>query len=247
MSLQAIVLAAGSGTRMKAVGTNKCLSLLSGKPLIRYPLEALGILGIQKPIVVVGFAHESIERELKDEVTYALQEEPNGTAKALEVGVLQLDPDVEEVIVLYGDHSAFYDAPVLQSLIDTHHATGADMTLVTVVMDDPRGYGRIVRTKQGNVSEIVEEKNASDQEKKIKEINSGNGIYSVSFLRKFLPQITANNVTNEYYLTDIVKMGIDAGYIIETMVSHDPGLSMGVNTPEQLQAAQEYMKEKKLK
>lgn len=244
MSLQAIILAAGRGSRMKAVDTNKCLSLLNGKPMIRYPLEALQKLGIEKPIVVVGFARESIQRELGDSVVYAVQEETNGTAKALEAGLAKLDPEASEIIVLYGDHSAFYDSTVLASLIDTHTSSNADMTLVTVVMDNPVGYGRILRDSTGKVSEIVEEKNATEEQRAIQEINSGNGMYSVNMLRNVLPSITANELTNEYYLTDVVKIGIQSGYTVETMTSHDEGLSMGVNTPEQLHAAEEYMQAK---
>src|SRR5258708_3303628 len=162
MKIQGIILAAGRGTRMKSTDTNKCLFPLNGKPMIRYPLEALGKLGIQKPIVVVGFARESVEKELGDSVSYAVQEIANGTAKALEAGVAKLHPSVDEVIVLYGDHSAFYDAKVLQTLIDTHRTSKADMTLVTVVMDNPTGYGRILRDARGKMKEIVGEKNATD-------------------------------------------------------------------------------------
>src|SRR5260221_13571787 len=140
MKIQGIILAAGRGTRMKSTDINKCLFPLNGKPMIRYPLEALGQLGIQKPIVVIGFARESVQKELGNSVTYAVQEVANGTAKALEAGVDMLDPSVQEVIVLYGDHSAFYDAQVLHTLIDTHHPSRADMTLVTVVMENPTCY-----------------------------------------------------------------------------------------------------------
>lgn len=244
MSLQAIILAAGKGSRMKATDTNKCLFPLNGKPMIRYPLEALKELGVDKPIVVVGFAKESIQKELGESVVYAVQEEANGTAKALEAGLSKLDPGADEIIVLYGDHSAFYDAPVLKQLIDTHHASDADMTLVTVVMDDPTGYGRIVRDQAGKLVEIIEEKNATDSERAIREINSGNGMYNAAFIKTVLPKVKANELTQEYYLTDVVKLGIEAGYTVETMVSHDQGLSMGVNTPEQLAQAEAHMKAK---
>ncbi len=239
---QAIILAAGKGTRINAKDTNKCLFPIGGKPMIRYPLEALRVLGIKKPIVVVGFARESIQKALGDSVVYAVQEEANGTAKALEAGVAKLAPDVSQVIVLYGDHSAFYNADVLKNLIDTHTASRADMTLVTVVMSNPTGYGRIVRDAQGNLVKIVEEKNATDAQRAIKEINSGNGMYACGFLRDLLPKIEANELTKEYYLTDILKLGLEGGYKVETLVSRDESLSMGVNTPEQLAAAEAHMR-----
>lgn len=244
MSLDAIILAAGKGTRMKAVDKNKCLFPLNGKPMIRYPLEALKELGVNKPIVVVGFAKESIKRELGDEVRYAEQKETTGTATALMAGFEQLDPGVTEVIVLYGDHSAFYDAGILMRLIDTHRSAKADMTIVTVVVDDPTGYGRIIRDAQQNLLEIVEEKNAALEQREIKEINSGNAIYETSFLKKLLPKIRKNEITGEYYLTDLVKLGMDSEYRIETLISYDKALSMGVNTPQQLAAAEAYMQSK---
>ncbi len=242
--LDAIILAAGRGSRMKATDTNKCLFPLNGKPMIRYPLEALKQLGIKKPIIVVSFAKESVIKELGSEVTYADQKDPTGTATAMMAGLTQLDPSVEEVIVLYGDHSAFYGADILMKLIDIHRRAEADMTLVTVVVIDPTGYGRVIRDDQQNLLEIVEEKNASASQREIKEINSGNAIYKVSFLKKLLPQIRKNELTGEYYLTDIVKLGLDQEYRIESMISYDEGLSLGVNTPQQLAAAEAYMKQK---
>lgn len=242
--LDAILLAAGKGSRMKATDLNKCLYPIHGKPMIRYPLEALKQLGINKPIVVVGFAKESVIKELDGEVIFAEQKEPTGTATALQAGLTKLDPRVEEVIVLYGDHSAFYDAGVLMKLIDTHRGSGADMTLVTVVVKDPTGYGRIIRDESQNLLEIVEEKNATEKQREIKEINSGNAIYKTAVLKKLLPQIKQNELTGEYYLTDIVKLGMEQEYQIETMISYDEGLSMGVNTPEQLAAAESLMRQK---
>lgn len=237
-------MAAGKGTRMKSTDTNKCLSLVGGKPLISYPIEALEGLGIAKPIVVVGFARESIQQALGDKVRYAVQAEANGTAKALEAGLSLVSPDAEEVIVLYGDHSTFYSKEVLQTLLEYHTTLHADMTLVTVVMSDPFNYGRIVRDANGRLKEIVEEKNATEEQRQIKEINSGNGVYKLEFLKKLMPQIQKNELTQEYYLTDIVKLGIEQGYKVETLVSHDEGLSMGVNTPDQLAAAENYIRQR---
>jgi bifunctional UDP-N-acetylglucosamine pyrophosphorylase/glucosamine-1-phosphate N-acetyltransferase len=244
MSLDAIILAAGKGTRMNSTDVNKCMMPLVGKPMLAYELEALNKLGVEKPIVVVGFAADSIKSYFGDKVRYATQQEANGTATAVSAGVEQLGADVEEVIVLYGDHSAFYDETVLRSLIEHHRSTNADMTLVTVLMDNPAGYGRIMRDASGKMSEIVEEKNATDEQKAIREINSGNGIYKASFLRELLSKIESNPLTHEFYLTDIVKLGIQAGHIVETMVSDNEALSAGVNTPDQLAFADELMRRK---
>lgn len=244
MILDAVILAAGKGSRMKSTDTNKCLLPLAGKPMIRYPLEALQALGIEKPIVVVGFARESIQHELGDSVRYAIQEEANGTAKALEAALPLIRPDADAVIVLYGDHSAFYDKKVLDELLAQHTKNASDMTLVTVMMSNPFNYGRIVRTPTGALQEIVEEKNATEEQRAIKEINSGNGIYQQAFLHEMMPLIEQNELTKEYYLTDIVKLGLQHGKKVETLVCDREELSAGVNTPEQYAFAEELMQKK---
>lgn len=242
--IQPVILAAGKGSRMKSTDTNKCLLPLAGKPMLRYELEALQAISTIKPIVVVGFARESIMRELGNAVTYAIQEEANGTAKALEAALPHIDPTCDQVIVLYGDHSAFYDKNVLAGLVAAHSEKQADMTLMTVRLQDPTGYGRILRDASGKFIEIVEEKNATEAQRAIQEINSGNGMYNAAFLQKVLPTIQMNDLTKEYYLTDLVKLGMAQGYSIEALVSDDEALSAGVNTPEQYAYAELLMKNK---
>jgi bifunctional UDP-N-acetylglucosamine pyrophosphorylase/glucosamine-1-phosphate N-acetyltransferase len=129
-------------------------------------------------------------------------------------------------------------------MLAKHRETGAAMTLVTVVMDTPTGYGRIIRDDLGNLIEIVEEKNATEEQKAIREINSGNGVYDIAFLREVLPTVEKNELTGEYYLTDVVKLGLANGYTIDTLTSDDHRLSVGVNTPEQYAEAEKLMHEK---
>lgn len=245
MKLQAIILAAGKGTRMNSLEVNKCLLPINGKPMIRYPLGALKALGVEKSIVVVGFAKESVQSELRDEVIYAVQKDVNGTAKAVEAGMSLIASDTDKVIVLYGDHSAFYTHDVIKSLLDKNRADEADMTLVTIRTNPPFGYGRIIRDTTGDMVRIVEEKNATDEEKLIDEINTGNAVYSQKLLRETLPKIAPNSLTGEYYLPDVVWLGRELGYKIRAEKFDQPGLNMGVNTPDQLAAAEKLMKELK--
>jgi bifunctional UDP-N-acetylglucosamine pyrophosphorylase/glucosamine-1-phosphate N-acetyltransferase len=199
MKVQAIVLAAGRGTRMKA-----------GE---------------------------------KSKVMFAIQEKAEGTADAVQAALPYITNEIEHVIVLYGDHSTFYTKEVLQELLDKQAKTKAAMTLITT-HTDPKGYGRILRDKRGEMVGIVEEKNASEEQRKITEINTGNAVYSTAFLKKYLPLIQRNSISGEYYFTDIVSLGFDHHEKIETLVVEDAAIGMGINTPEQLQAAEAEMKKR---
>lgn len=239
-SVQAVILAGGKGTRMHAEEKNKVMFEIGGKPMISYPVESLKTLGITKPIVVVSFARESIMEYLKDAVEYAVQKDPKGTADAVRSAAPSLKEGTKHVIVLYGDHATFYTPDILQGLLDAHERKRAAMTLITT-HTDPTGYGRILRDSSGKMVGIVEEKNATEEQKKITEINTGNGVYEKSFLLTYLPRITPNPVSKEYYFTDIVELGVKNRENIETYVVDDAAVSLGVNTPEQLNAAEEEL------
>ncbi len=239
-TIQAIVLAAGKGTRMNATVKNKVMYEIGGKPMIAYPIAALKGMGVEKPILVVGFAKESVMEYLKDDVQYAEQLKAEGTADAVRTGFPLLPPETEHVVVLYGDHSTFYTTALLQQLIRQHIKSNAAMTLITT-HTDPTGYGRILRDSKGKMIGIVEEKNATDEQKKITEINTGNAVYSMKFLSTYLPQIQRNPISGEFYFTDIVELGVQHQEQIETFTVEDKAIGMGVNTPQQLQDAEAEM------
>jgi bifunctional UDP-N-acetylglucosamine pyrophosphorylase/glucosamine-1-phosphate N-acetyltransferase len=241
--LEGIILAAGKGTRMKATEKNKVMYEVGGKPMISYPVAALKKLGVEQPIVVVGFAKESIQKYLGDTVRYAEQTDPQGTADAVRVAMPLLADETGDVIVLYGDHSTFYTAELLQGLINQHRTAHAAMTLITT-HTNPAGYGRILRDASGNMIGIVEEKNATEQQRAITEINTGNAIYSVKFLREYLPKIQRNPVSGEFYFTDIVGLGVEHQENMQTYVVEDELVGLGVNTPEQLAIAEQAMQTK---
>lgn len=238
--IEAIILAGGRGSRLKMSDKSKVMLEIGGKPMLEYPVERLEELGLSKPIVVVGFARESIQSYFQDRVQYAVQEEAIGTADAVSCAVPLLQPTTKHVIVFYGDHSMFYTAEMIATFIQTHLESKADMTLVTTETD-PTGFGRVIRDTNGEMLRIVEEKNATDEEKKIREINTGNGIYTKEFLLEYLPKITRNAISGEYYLTDIVELGKESGASIKPFKMKDHRIGIGVNTPDQLLAAKEAM------
>lgn len=239
-TIQAIVLAAGKGTRMNATVKNKVMYEIGGKPMIAYPVAALKGLGVEKPIVIVCFAKESVMEYLKDEVQYAEQLKAEGTADAVRTGFPLLPAETEHVVVLYGDHSTFYTTAILKQLMQQHMKNNAAMTLITT-HTDPTGYGRILRDQAGKMIGIVEEKNATDEQKKITEINTGNAVYTMKFLSTYLPQIQRNPVSGEFYFTDIVELGVSHHEMVDTFTVNDKAIGMGVNTPSQLQEAEAEM------
>ncbi len=240
--VQAIILAGGKGTRMSAPAEkNKVMFEIGGKPIISYPVNLLKSIGVEKPIVVVGYARESIMNYLKDSVEYAIQEQYVGTGDAVKSALPLIRPDTKYVIVLYGDHSTFYTKQVLQDLLDHEEKTQAALTLITT-HTDPKGYGRVVRNDQGKMIGIVEEKNATEEQRAIREINTGNGVFLSSVLKRFLPQITPNELTHEYYFPDVIELSVKNGLPVETLIVEDSAVAIGVNTPEQLQTAEEELK-----
>ena len=242
--VQGIILAAGRGTRINATVKNKVMYEVGGKPMITYPVLAMKGLGIVKPILVVGFAREGLIKYLKNSVEFAIQEKADGTADAVRAAMPHISQGVDQVIVLYGDHSTFYTTSVLQQLLDHQRNTDAAMTLITT-NTDPKGYGRILRDDHGKMIGIVEEKNATEEQRNITEISTGNAVYSMTFLQKYLSIIQRNPVSGEFYFTDIVELGFQHHEKIETLVLKDKTIGIGINTPEQLATAEEEMKKRK--
>lgn len=243
--LTAIVLAAGRGTRMNAsVDQNKVAMTLNQKPMIRYTIDTLKQSGIDKIITVVGFAKESVIAALGSEVTYAEQDQPQGTGHAVKVALPQVPPDSTQVIVMSGDDSAFYTQDLLTNLITTHQLHGNAVTLVSLHADDPTGLGRIIRDHQGQLKGIVEEKNADASQKLITEINTGCYCFDPDFLKWAVDQIERNPVSQEYYITDAVALACNRGEKVEALLWDNQDIWHGVNTPEQLRLAEERMRQK---
>ena len=203
MMNNAIILAAGKGTRMKTE-LPKCAFPLLKKTMVTYIIEALESISIDQIICVVGHKKEVLQDILKDRVKYAIQEEQLGTGHAVKCALDFID-DNGYTIILPGD-TPLIDKEILDQLIEVHKSNKNDFTIGTIVLDNPFGFGRIVRDSSNSVLRIVEEKDASEEERKIKEINTGLFLVDNFLLKKALLEIKNNNAKGEYYLTDIVEI-----------------------------------------
>lgn len=243
-NLGAIILAAGKGKRMNATDVNKVAMPLADKPMIVHTIELLETLQIKNIVVVVGFAKVSVMNILGQKVLFAEQRKRLGTAHAVSVGLKQIPEDTANIIVLNGDDSAFYKRDLIEKLIEKHISSKASLTFLTIEKDDPFGLGRIIREKNGKVSAIVEEKDATKNQKDIKEINPGCYIFNIEFLKKYLPQIKRSKVSQEYYLTRIIDMGIKNSEHIETLAAGNIPWR-GINTRKELEEAEQLLRNTK--
>ncbi|MFA4916126.1 MAG: sugar phosphate nucleotidyltransferase [Syntrophales bacterium] len=228
-SLCTIILAAGKGTRMKS-DLAKVLHPLCGKPLLSYSLDVAGTVGSEKIVVIIGHQASIVREIFKDKgLIFAEQREQLGTGHAvLQARDSFLDYD-GTILILCGDVPLLRPSTIL-ALFEYHNSEKATVTVLTTILDNPSGYGRIVKGERGRVLKIVEERDATDKEKKIREINSG--IYCVE--SKFLFEATAgigrDNTQKEYYLTDIVEIACRKGYPVRSFIASDHGEVMGINT-----------------
>lgn len=228
MKKYAIILAAGKGTRMKT-DLPKCAYPLLKKPMIAYIVEHLyKSTMIDELITVVGHKKEVIQEILNSTVKYAVQKEQLGTGHAV-LSAEKLIKDGEGyTIILPGDMPLIDDA-VIKAAINEHLEFRHDLTVVSTIVDDPFGYGRIIRDEAGYLNAIIEENDATKPEKAIKEINTGIYIVANKYLVPTLKKITNNNSKKEYYLTDIVKIMKEEKYLVGTFLLDKSYKAMGVN------------------
>ena len=243
-NLGAIILAAGKGKRMNATNVNKVAMPLADKPMIVHAIELLETLLIKNIVVVVGFAKVSVMNILGQKVLFAEQRKRLGTAHAVLVGLRQMPQGAENIIVLNGDDSAFYKRDLIEKLIEKHLSSNASLTFLTIEKDNPFGLGRIVRDSNGVLSAIIEEKDATNNQKKIKEINPGCYIFKVAFLKKYLPKIKRSEITGEYYITRIIDIGIKNSEKIETLIGGNIPWR-GINTKQELEEAEQLLRNTK--
>lgn len=236
--IAAIILAAGKGKRINSRTVNKVTLPLGGRPMVLYTLDILDRLEVRSVIVVVGFAKNSVmDLFPKYRVKFCEQKKRLGTAHAVACAMKKIPNKIKNVLVLHGDDSALYKTETIRGLIQKHKESDAAFTFLTIEMEDPKGLGRVIRGKEGKVLAIVEEKDATDDILKIKEVNPACYIFETNFLRKYLPKIKKNPITGEYYLTSLIDMAIKNNEHMETLQA---GLFAwrGVNTKEELEEAE---------
>ncbi|TDF91596.1 bifunctional UDP-N-acetylglucosamine diphosphorylase/glucosamine-1-phosphate N-acetyltransferase GlmU [Paenibacillus piri] len=240
MNIMGIVLAAGQGKRMKSK-LYKVLHEVGGKPMVGHVVHALEQIETQRTIVVVGHGAESVQAYLGDRVEYAMQEQQLGTGHAVLQAEALLGREDGLTVVLYGD-TPLITSESLHEMIRIHREKGAAATVMTAIMDDPTGLGRIIRNEQGGVSSIVEQKDCTAAQREIKEINSGMYCFSNRKLFEALSQVTNNNAQQEYYLTDVIGILVGQNEIVEAYCTPDAMETYGVNDRVALAEAERFMR-----
>lgn len=230
----AVVLAAGAGTRLnegKPSPKPKVLYEVLGKPLILYSLEVLKKVGIEDVTLVVGRQGDQIREAVGGEYKFALQKDPLGTGDATFEGIDKLSNAVDNVMVIYG--ADIYSEEALRGAVNNHLEKKLPVTFVTKILDNPHGYGRIIRDGRGQVAAIVEEKVATDKQKKINEVNDGCFIFERKWLENNINSLALSDV-KEYFLTDLVEIVIKSGFKVATYTIKNDFDWIGVDSPEDI-------------
>lgn len=239
--LDILVLAAGKGTRMRS-DLPKVLHPIGGKPLVQHVVDTARQVGGEQILIIVGHGAEKVEERMAaDDVKFVLQAQQLGTGHAVQQALPQLRADAT-VLILYGD-VPLTRAETLQKLIAG--VNEKQMALLTVNMQNPTGYGRIVRDMFGAVQAIVEHKDATDEQKKISEINTGIMAVKAKHLQQWVPQLKNNNAQGEYYLTDIIAMAKQSGVSIQVEQPDAVEEVEGVNNRQQQAALERYYQKQK--
>jgi len=228
MKVTAVLLAAGQGTRMKS-DLPKVLHPLSGKPMLWHVLEALKDAAPEKPVVVVGHGAEEVKKYLGDSAECIVQEPQLGTGHAAMQAEPLLKGKTDYVIVTYAD-MPLLRGETFKRLLETQRLNSGPLSLLTVIADDPRGFGRIVRKADGTVEAIVEEYVATPEQQKITELNVGAYCFIADWLWDALRRIEKNPKKGEYYLTDIVEIAVKDDLPVQAVVHDDFIETIGINT-----------------
>ncbi|MDR1821353.1 MAG: NTP transferase domain-containing protein [Oscillospiraceae bacterium] len=231
---EAIVLAAGRGKRLDGAGADlpKVLRQAAGRPLLRYVTDGLGFLGQSAIILVVGYKAEAVVSAFPG-YSYAVQEQQLGTANAAACGLACVSPDTEHVLVCCGDMPLISEN-TYRSLLLRHTDSGADATVLACACARPLPYGRVILAPDGGFVKIVEDKDASEEEKRVTALNTGLYVFRKSALEQALGQITSNNAQNEFYLTDAPAIIAVRGGRVSALCMRIETEITGVNTPEDL-------------
>ena len=252
--LYAVVLAAGQGTRMRS-SRPKPLHLLCGRPMVAHVIDALAEVATERVVVVVGHGGDQVAKVLQEQapphvpIEFVEQRVQRGTGDAASVGLTglpnELDDDDEDidVVVLPGD-TPLLRPPTLAGLVRTHRETDAAATLLTAEIDEPFGYGRVIRSRDGRVARVVEESDATDDEREIREVCTSIYCFRRSVLAPALRRLSPENAQGEYYLTDAVAVLHDAGYNVVSMVAADPMETAGINDRAQLAVAEAELRDR---
>lgn len=236
----AVVLAAGQGTRMKSK-LYKVLHPVCGKPMVEHVIDHIGSLDVKRIVTVVGHGAELVQDTLGEKSEYVLQAEQLGTAHAVQ----QAEPilgDLEGTTLVVCGDTPLIRPETMQALFAHHEAQNAKATILTAVAENPTGYGRILRDDVGQVSQIVEQKDATAQQQLVKEINTGTYCFDNKALFEALKQVNNANAQGEYYLPDVIEILQKQGEIVSAYITENFDETLGVNDRFALSQAEEFMR-----
>jgi bifunctional UDP-N-acetylglucosamine pyrophosphorylase/glucosamine-1-phosphate N-acetyltransferase len=239
IQLKTVILAAGKGTRMKS-DLPKVLHPILGKPIVEYVIEAARGAGSQDICLVVGYQGERVRKEIGEGVSYAWQEEQLGTGHAVKCARDFIGTE-GDVLILCGD-TPLISANTLKLFYQCHKKQENVGTMLSAMVQDADGYGRIIRDAKGHFIKNVEDKDATEAEKASKEINAGMYMFAAKELLEALEELTNDNAQGEYYLPDVLEIIRKKGGRVESFIMPYPEETLGVNSREQLAYAETVMK-----
>ena len=236
----AVILAAGQGTRMKSK-LYKVLHPVCGKPMVQHVVDHIQTLDVNRIVTVVGHGAEKVQQQLGDKSEYVLQAEQLGTAHAVQQAEAILGNEEGTTLVVCGD-TPLIRPETMQALFEHHQAKNAKATILTAIAENPTGYGRILRGNNGQVEQIVEQKDASAEQQLVKEINTGTYCFDNKLLFETLKLVKNDNAQGEYYLPDVIEILQKQGDIVEAYVTDDFEETLGVNDRVALSQAETLMR-----
>lgn len=239
-NLWLIILAAGKGKRMKAKEKNKVTYKVKGVPMITRTVNLVKEAGIHNILIVVGFAKESVISLFNNHIKFVEQKKRLGTGHAVKTALKEIPKTAKDVMVLYGDDSFLYSPKIFREIYNVHKRDNSKVTILTVKIDNPTGLGRVIRNNEGKVVGIIEEKDADEEQKKIKEINTACYVFNSIFLRRYIKQIPKSKITGEYYLPSLVELAVKNKEKIDAL-KLDNFKWRGVNTPNELNEAEKML------
>ncbi|WP_026824780.1 bifunctional UDP-N-acetylglucosamine diphosphorylase/glucosamine-1-phosphate N-acetyltransferase GlmU [Exiguobacterium marinum] len=238
----AVILAAGKGTRMKSK-LYKVLHPVLGKPMVEHVVDQLDQIGVSRQIVIVGHGAEAVQDTLGTRVEYAVQEQQLGTGHAVQMAEAELAGKSGATLVVCGD-TPLLTAETLEALLAHHEAQQAKVTVLTAIADDATGYGRVIRGEDGNVTKVVEHKDASETELAINEINTGTYVFDNELLFDALKRVGNNNAQGEYYLPDVIAIAKESGEVVAAHTAPTFDETIGVNDRVALSQAEAIMRKR---
>jgi bifunctional UDP-N-acetylglucosamine pyrophosphorylase/glucosamine-1-phosphate N-acetyltransferase len=241
MKVATLLLAAGKGTRMKSK-LLKVLHPLAGKPMLWHPIQQIQKISSLKPVVIIGYQAEEVTRTFGDLAEYVVQEEQLGTGHAVRQAQAALEGKSDLVLVLFGD-MPLVTADTLSRLVEKQKQNPGPVSMLTVIADDPRGFGRIVRSAAGEVEAIVEEADCTPEQLEINELNISMYCFQADWLWQNLAGIPMS-AKGEYYLTDIIAIARQQGLPVQAEVIADPREAMGINTRVHLAEAEAILRQR---